>query len=321
MSAPPVDPGARADLEEVAVAQLRADSLAAARAARPPRPQFPPGVDHADVVVPGEPALRLRIHRRAGTTGSARGSAVPGILAMHGGGFVLGDAAVDDALFEVWCRRFDCVGVSVDYRLAPETPYPGALDDCHRALAWMRGHADELGIDPARIGVFGVSAGGGLAAGLSLLVRDRGETPVAFQALLYPMLDDRQVTVSSRWPDVPRWDPGSNGFGWQSYLGARYGTQDVPPYAAPARADDLGGLPPTCVVVGTADAFLDEDVAFAQRAWHTGVPTELHVFAGGYHGFAAPACGSPLAERARKAIDDWMAARLQEASLTAEGTR
>ncbi|WP_166459356.1 alpha/beta hydrolase [Amycolatopsis pithecellobii] len=304
--APPVDPGVRRDLNSIpAVRELTAESLPAIRAARPPRPQLSGEVEHSDLTIPGDPALRLRIHRRRAATG-----VLPCILSIHGGGFVLGDATVDDALFENWCRRFDCIGVSVDYRLAPETPYPGPLDDCHRGLRWVRDHSTELGIDPARVGVFGVSAGGGLAAGLSLLIRDLGEPPPAFQALLYPMLDDRQVTTSSRWTDVPRWNPVANRFGWRSYLGPVYGAADVPYHAAPARATDLTGLPPTCVVVGTVDGFHDEDVAFAQRLCHAGVSTELHVYAGGSHGFAAPACRAPLAIRARQVIDDWLAGQL-----------
>jgi acetyl esterase/lipase len=306
MGAPPVDPGVQRDLDAIPAAPLlTAESLSAARAARPPRPLLSGEVEHADLAIPGDPAVRLRIHRRRAAAG-----VLPCILSIHGGGFVMGDATVDDALFETWCRRFDCVGVSVDYRLAPETAYPGPLDDCYRGLRWVRERSAELGIDPARAGVFGVSAGGGLAAGLSLLTRDRGDPSLAFQVLLYPMLDDRQVTTSSRWTDVPRWGPVANRFGWRSYLGPLYSAADVPYHAAPARATDLTGLPPTCVVVGGVDGFHDEDVAFAQRLRYADVPTELHVYGGGSHGFAAPACRAPLAVRARQVIDDWLAAHL-----------
>lgn len=302
MGAPPVDPGVRRSLEAVpAPPPVTAESLAAVRAAQPPRPRPDGEVVHESVIIPGAPPLRLRIHRRRRRAGPA-----PAILSVHGGGFVVGDATADDPVFERWCRLFDCVGVSVDYRLAPEAPYPGALQDCHRALRWLREQATALGVDPARIGVFGTSAGGGLAAGLSLLVRDRGESQIAGQVLLYPMLDDRQLTTSSQWTDVLRWGPVSNRFGWQSYLGSRYGGPDVPSYAAPARAADVTGLPPTCIVVGTSDGFHDEDVAFAQQLTHAGVPTELHVYAGGTHGFASPTCEAPLADRARRAIDDWL---------------
>jgi len=284
---------------------LTGATLAAVRSARPPGAVLSGEVEHTELTIPGDPPVRLRVHRRRGAT-----DVLPCLLAIHGGGYVVGDATVDDALFEDWCRRFDVVGVSVDYRLAPETPYPGPLEDCDSALLWVRAHAVELGIDPGRIGVFGVSAGGGLAAALSMLARDRGDVPVGFQLLLYPMLDDSQTTVSSRWSDVPRWDPVSNRFGWQSYLGRLHGTTEIPYTAAPARAADLTGLPPTCVVVGTADAFHDEDVAFAQRLVHAGVPTDLHVFAGGAHGFASPACRAPLADGAREVIHAWLSRHL-----------
>lgn len=306
MGVPPIDPGVREDLDAVpAPPPLTAASLAAVRAVGLPGAVLSGEVEHTELTIPGDPPVRVRIHRRKGATGDAAC-----LLAIHGGGYVVGSAMVDDALFESWCLRFDVVGVSVDYRLAPETPYPGPLEDCEAVLQWVRDHAAELGVDQGRLGVFGVSAGGGLAAALSLRARDRGDAPVGFQVLLYPMLDDRQMTASSRWPDVPRWDPASNRFGWESYLGRLHGTDDVPHTAAPARASDLAGLPPTCVVVGTADAFHDEDVAFAQRLVHAGVPTDLYVFAGGAHGFASPACRAPLADRAREAIDAWLAGHL-----------
>jgi len=306
MGAPRVDPAVQWDLDSMPPTPLLTTAtLPAARAMRRPGPQLSGEVEHSVLTIPGDPALRLRLHRRRAATGT-----LPCILSIHGGGYVMGDAAMDDVLFENWCRRFDCVGVSVDYRLAPETPYPGPLDDCYRALQWVRDHSAELGINPARVGVLGVSAGGGLAAGLSLRTRDHGDSPLSFQVLLYPMLDDRQVTPSSRWTDVPHWDPAANRFGWQSYLGPLYGAADLPVYAAPARAADLAGLPPTCVVVGTVDGFHDEDVAFAHRLCHAGVPAELHVYPGGSHGFAAPAYRAPVAVRARQSIDDWLASHL-----------
>ena len=162
--------------------------------------------------------------------------------------------------------------MSVDYRLAPETPYPGPLEDCYRGLVWTYEHADELGIDPERIGIMGVSAGGGLAAALALLARDRGEVPVAFQLLDSPMLDDRQRTPSSRQDGLAVWSRGSNTFGWKSYLGDLYGRDDVPATAAPARATDLSGLPPAFVSVGAVDGFRDEDIDYALRLNQAGVP-------------------------------------------------
>ena len=214
---------------------------------------------------------------------------------------------MDDARFDTQCPRFPCVGVSVEYRLAPETPYPGPLEDCYAGLRWTYEHADELGIDRERIGIAGVSAGGGLAAGLALLARDRGEVPVAFQLLDCPMIDDRQTTSSSRLDGLPIWSRESNEFGWRSYLGDLYGTDDIPPYAAAARAENLVGLPPALVIVGGADGFRDEDIDYALRLNQSGVPTELHVLPGAPHGvqmFADSTAGAALApDRDRVAGD------------------
>jgi acetyl esterase/lipase len=203
------------------------------------------------------------------------------------------------------------VGVSVDYRLAPETPYPGPLDDCYAALRWAHDNAAELGIDPARIGIYGLSAGGGLAAALALLARDRGEVPLAFQLLDCPMLDDHQITPSINASELYVWSAASNEFGWRSYLGARYGSDDVPPYAAAARATDLAGLPPACLVVGSIDGFRDEDIDYAQRLNQAGVPCELHVIAGLPHAYQM----APDAAAVRLALhckDDWLARQLAQ---------
>jgi acetyl esterase/lipase len=161
---------------------------------------------------------------------------------MHGGGYVFGSYASDNARLDGWSSSYRCAGVSVDYRLAPETPFPGPLDDCYLGLKWVFDHHDELGVDLERIGVSGTSAGAGLAAGLALLARDRGEVPLQFQLLDAPMIDDRQVTPSSQRDDLVIFDREANEFGWRSYLGDLYGNADVPAYAAPARAADLGGL-------------------------------------------------------------------------------
>ena len=175
---------------------------------------------------------------------------LPCLFWMHGGGLVMGSRLQDDQRFEVWCRRHEMVAVSVEYRLAPETTFPGPLKDCYDGLMWVAEHSDRLGIDRSRIGVGGASAGGGLAAALALMTRDRGTVALAFQLLIYPMLDDRQMTRSSRM-DVPVWPPAANSFAWRSYLGDIVGTDDVEPYAAPARADDLGRLPSAYITVGS----------------------------------------------------------------------
>jgi acetyl esterase/lipase len=247
----------------------------------------------------------VRAHR-ARTSVGAR----PCVYWIHGGGYIMGSYATDDLRMDHWCPRFDCVGVSVEYRLAPEHPYPTPLDDCYAGLRWVHENAEELGVDRSRIGVAGASAGGGLAAALALLARDRGEIPLAFELLIYPMIDDRQASESSRW-EVPIWPPAANTIGWRAYLGELYGG-DVPMYAAPARAADLRGLPRAFIAVGALDGFLDEDVEYAMRLTAAGVPTELHVYPGAPHGFDSMAMGASIARRARRHMNEWLADVLHE---------
>ena len=241
----------------------------------------------------------VRVHRPVGSEGP-----LPCVFSMHGGGYVIGSYEMDDVRFDDLCPRVPCVGVAVDYRLAPETPYPGPLDDCYAGLRWTFEHADELGIDAERIGIVGTSAGGGLAAALALLARDRAEVRLAFQLLECPMLDDRQITPSSRRDGLPIWTREENELGWRAYLGERYGA-DVEPYAAAARCGDLTGLPPTLVIVGTADGFLDEDVEYASRLNRAGVPTDLHVLAGVPHGIQSFA-RSAARRRWAGLVESWL---------------
>ena len=193
---------------------------------------------------------------------------LPCVYSIHGGGYVLGTYDDGRRRASTACARsFPCVGVSVEYRLAPETAYPGPLDDCYAGLRWtLRARRRARASTPTASASPGVSAGGGLAAALALLARDRGEVPVAFQLLECPMIDDRQTTSSSQLDGLPIWSRESNEFGWRSYLGDLYGRDDVPPYAAPARADDLSGLPPALVIVGGADGFRDEDIELRAAA-------------------------------------------------------
>jgi len=260
-------------------------------------------VERRDYTVPGRdgaPDVVLRVHRPKGVSGT-----LPCAYFMHGGGYVIGTYEMDDLRFDRWCPKLECVGVSVEYRLSPETPYPGPLEDCYAGLKWVHENAAMLGIDPARIGIGGASAGGGLAAGLGLLVRDRGEVPLAWQCLIYPMIDDRMTSVSSSW-EVPIWPPGANERGWAAYLGPLVGG-DVPQYAAASRAVDVAGLPPAYIMVGSLDGFLDEDVEYAMRLTRAGVPTELHVYPGGPHGFDGITPGTALARRARRDMEEWLA--------------
>jgi acetyl esterase/lipase len=237
------------------------------------------------------------------------------MYSIHGGGYVIGSYTMDDTAFDRYCVDFGCVGVSVEYRLAPETPYPGPLEDCYRGLAWTFAHSADLGVDPARIGIRGESAGGGLAAALALLARDRGEVDVAFALLECPMIDDRQITPSSQYDDLAVWNREANTFGWRSYLGDLYGTDDVPAYAAPARAldGDLSGLPPTLVITGGADGFRDEDIQYATRLAHAGVPTDLCVIAGAPHGVHLLFAGTGPATRWTAVVRDWLRPRLETA--------
>ena len=275
----------------------------------------PPGlsdeVERTDHVVSTDPEVIVRVHRRKGLEG-----ALPCVYSIHGGGYILGSYAMDDARFDSWCRRFDVVGVSVEYRLAPETPYPGPLDDCDAGLRWVVDHAGDLGVDPDRIGVAGVSAGGGLAAALALRVRDRGEPQLRFQLLDCPMIDDRQATVSSRLDRLLVWSRHSNEFGWRSYLGELYGADDIPYVAAAARCEDLRGLPPTFVAVGGADGFRDEDVDYGLRLSQAGVATELHVYPGAPHGVQMFP-GNAIARQWQRDEDEWLGRQL--ASLGGAG--
>jgi len=257
-------------------------------------------VERSDRELPGHPVVPVRVHRPKDADG-----VMPCLYSIHGGGYVIGTNLMDDPILDWLCPKLGIVGMSVDYRLAPETPYPGPLEDCYRGLHWTYEHADELGIDPDCIGVMGVSAGGGLAAALCLLARDRGEVPVAFQLLDQPMLDDRQITPSSREDGLAVWSRTSNTFGWHAYLGDLYGRDDVPPTAAPARATDLSGLPPTFVSVGAADGFRDEDIDYALRLNQAGVPTELHVYPGACHGFNVMARDAAITKQCMRNMQDW----------------
>lgn len=230
----------------------------------------------------GAPDVRVLIY-----TPSSAAAPMPGYLHIHGGGYVAGTADVVSPLNTMLAADTGAVVVSVDYRLAPETPHPGPVGDCFAALKWLHSNAAALGVDPRRIAIGGESAGGGLAAALALLARDRGEMPIIFQRLIYPMIDDRTGTSGTPHPVTGEfvWTAASNRFGWRALLGQEPGGPDVSPYAAAARAEDLAGLPPTFISTGALDIFLDENLDYAKRLLAAGVPTELHVYPGAYHGF------------------------------------
>ncbi|MEU6477490.1 alpha/beta hydrolase [Streptomyces sp. NPDC047017] len=231
----------------------------------------------------------------------------PVLYHVHGGGMVLGDHRIGVDVFLEWARELDAVVVSVQYRLAPEHPHPAPVEDVYAGLVWTAEHAAELGGDPERIVIAGASAGGGLTAALALLLRDRGGPRPLGQLLMYPMLDDRNDTPSARqMAGTGVWDRTANETGWTALLGDRRGGPDVSPYAAPARAEDLSGLPPAFLDVGSAETFRDEVVAYASRIWQAGGDAELHVWPGGFHGFDAFAAQSALARSARTAHLDWL---------------
>lgn len=278
------------------------DSVRAAIGAMSPPPQLGDGdglrVEALSVPgLNGDPPVGILLYRP-----TDRRSRCPALLHIHGGGHVMGSASGSDPANRALARALGCVVASVDYRLAPEAPYPAAVHDCLAALAWLHDQADALGIDAARIGVKGESAGGGLAAALALLARDRGGPAPAFQHLIFPMLDDRTCTTTDPHPLTGEfiWTASDNLFGWTALLGRAPGGADVSPYAAPARATELAGLPPTFLSVGALDLFLEEDLAFATRLARAGVPVELHVYPGAFHAFQL----APGAEVTRAAERD-----------------
>ncbi|MAK11097.1 MAG: alpha/beta hydrolase [Rhizobiales bacterium TMED83] len=236
---------------------------------------------------------------------------------MHGGGYVLGSARQGDAFTLRAAGALGMFAVSVEYRLAPETAYPGPLEDCYEGLAYLVENATALNLDTGKIIIGGVSAGGGLCAGLGLLVRDRAAFSLLGQLLLYPMIDDRNIApASDELPDTLVWTRAANLFGWQSYLGDLYGSDDIPIYAAAARAHDLSGLPPTYLPVGDLDLFLDENIAYAHKLMQVGTPTHFHVFPGAYHGFNGFAAEAPVSVACNAEIFSFVAKLLAEANAT-----
>jgi acetyl esterase len=260
-----------------------ADARSRARAYSADRPPVPgrDALGIAEELVPGPPGadpVRVRVYRPSGDAAPRAA-----IVYVHGGGFIAGDLDSEDVRCVRMANEGGCVVVSVDYRLAPEHRYPAALDDCYAALCWTASSAPALGVDPSRIGVAGASSGGNLAAATALLARDRGEPPLAFQCLVYPTLDDRMETASVGFVGTPMIDGSDVARCWDYYLGPE--RTDVSPYAAPGRAADLAGLPPTYVMTAELDPLRDDGLRYATRLLEAGVSVELHQFAGAFHGF------------------------------------
>ncbi|MFJ2884842.1 alpha/beta hydrolase [Streptomyces sp. NPDC087305] len=257
--------------------------------------------------VPGPkdaPAVSLLICR---PTTPAPAQPRPLLYYVHGGGMVIGDYRSGMPVPLAWAKELDAVVVSVDYRLAPEHRYPAQIEDVYAGLVWTADHAAKLGADAGRIVISGTSAGGGLAAALALLTRDRQGPHVIGQLLMCPMLDDRNDTPSAhQMTGVGIWDRTANETGWTALLGPARGGPDVSPYAAPARAEDLTGLPPTFLDVASAETFRDEVVTYASRIWQAGGTAELHVWPGGFHSFAGFAPQARLSRSALAAQLDWL---------------
>lgn len=284
--------------EPLTVATIPAyrERLYAFLATLPPFPRNPNVVSETRTVPgpQGESGVRVKIHRPVN-----QADVLPCYFNIHGGGMFMGSVDGEEPMMSAYVEQVKCVVVSVDYRLAPEHPHPAPVEDCYAALVWTAEHAEELRLDGSRVAVGGFSAGGGLAAATALLARDRRGPGIAFQYLVYPMLDDRNATPSSHefTGDWPMWPREMNLVGWEALLGDAAGGDDVSPYAAPARAQDLSGLPPAYVDTGGLDVFRDEDLNYAQRLMQAGVPVEFHCWAGLVHGYDLIA---PLANATRR---------------------
>ncbi len=314
---PALEPGLAAFLDAVEVIPLRAHSIHANRdhfaGLIVPIEEQVAGraVEWEDRTIPGPGgALEITIVRPA-----ARAEApAPGILSIHGGGMILGTRFFGTPEIIDFAERFGTVGVAVEYRLAPEHPGPAQAEDCYAALVWMADHAAELGIDPQRIIASGASAGGGLSAAVALIARDRGGPHLAGQVLNCPMLDDRNETVSAHQYDgIGAWDRHNNDTAWDAICAGDRFTDRVSAYSAPARARDLSGLPPAFIEAGAAETFRDEAVAYASRVWAAGGQAELHIWAGGFHGFSGFAPDAPVSQAANAARDSWLRRILSQA--------
>jgi len=285
-----------ASISEFRAATARPPSIEEVIAGRP--------IEVTDHRVPrhGGGEIIVSVFRRTDHEGAS-----PGVYLMHGGGMVGGSRWALAPMLVEWVLEYDAVAAAVEYRLAPEFPDPVPVEDCYAGFEWFTSRAGEFGFDPRRVLIGGQSAGGGLSAGATLLARDRGGPKPSALLLMWPMLDDRNETLSARQVDgVGIWDRTSNQTGWTALLGDRRGTADVSIYAAPARATDLSGLPPAYIEAGSAEVFRDEAVAFAGRIWEAGGSAELHVWAGGYHGFQTIVPTAAVSRAAVQTREAWV---------------
>lgn len=303
-----VDPELRAGAERIASQppiEWNMDSLARVRAIPPMA--LPPGDARASVEqrvapgMPGQPDVKFELIAPRGATGLK-----PAVVHIHGGGYILGRVTDTTAMCQAMAVEFGCVVANVDYRLAPETPFPGPMEDCYAVLAWIHANAESLGVDPRRVAVMGESAGGGLAAMVAIAARDR-RMPLCYQVLIYPMLDDRTGSTVRVPPFIGSigWNEAGNRFGWTSMLGQPAGAAEIPYGAVPARLADVSELAPAFIGVGGLDLFVDEDIEYARRLVAAGVSTQLHLTPGAFHGFDFV---SPEARVSREFTAAWKSA-------------
>jgi acetyl esterase/lipase len=290
-----LQPGSNQPWNEAMLKQARSQHMELAPLAASPAVR--------EVMIPGPAgAPQVKVY----VTGDVAGAAKPALLHIHGGGYILGSAHESRGIIQEIAATHNCVAVTVEYRLAPETAFPGSLEDNYAALRWMHANAKELGIDTSRIAVGGESAGGGHAAALAIAVRDRAEFSLCLQALIYPMLDDRTGSTRKLAPFMGQyiWTPEDNRYGWTSLLGVPAGSASVPANSVPARVENLAGLAPAWIGVGSIDLFAPEDLEYAQRLMAAGVPVEVNLVPGGFHGFNFIAADASLSQQFKKSWNE-----------------
>lgn len=278
-------------LESFPALELNRENIAQMRELLDSQPSPPSAVDvHSEKVsiASGDTEIDIHIFKSSDRNNQ------PAVLWIHGGGFLIGSA--DDERARVIADHCDCTVISVEYRLAPEHPFPAGPNDCYAALRWMVANAENLGIDVDNIVIGGASAGSGMAAGVALMNRDQDNIPLRLQLLLYPMIDNLHATDSGQFENHPVWKQQTSFNAWEMYLDGSPG-EEASPYAAPSRAKDLSGLPPTYICVGSEDLFRDEDISYAQRLMAADVPTELSVFPGVYHAAESFVPGAKVSQR------------------------
>jgi len=291
-----IDPELVGALEQMPALDITRDNVSDVRAVLASRPKPPTSVqvlEERSVIATDDYEVPVIIYRKTDSTNQ------PALLWIHGGGYILGNA--DDERARIIAHELDCTVVSVEYRLAPEHPFPAGPNDCIAALNWMVANSEQLKIDPSRIAVGGASAGGGMAAGVALMNRDNGGPNLVLQLLLYPMIDNLHATDSGQIENHPIWNQGTSFNAWEMYLDG-IPEEAASPYAAASRAADLSGLPPTYLCVGSEDLFRDEDIEYARRLFADSVPCEITVFPGLYHGGDMFVPGAGVSQRLQKSF-------------------